>query len=107
MDRATYTIPAMWADHHVLAVREALGALPGVSNVVASAMDKQVTLDFDSKKTSADDIAKGLAAAGYEPGELQHAGAAPRNKIAWASCGYRVTVTNMADLAMSGDHRKY
>ena len=107
MSKAAFTIPALWADHHVLAIRDLLGALPGVSNIASSAMNKQVSLDFDSKATSPDAIAKALAAAGYEPGEIPQAGPAPRQKAGWNGCGYRVTVTNMADQAMSGDHRKY
>ena len=107
MDKAVFTIPALWADHHVLAIHDVLGAVPGVSNITASAMDKQVALDFDPAATSPDAIAKVLTAAGYAPGDIPQAGPAPRQKAAWNVCGYRVTVTNMADLAMSGDHRKY
>ena len=97
MDRATFTIPALWADHHVLAVRDVLGALPGVSNIDASAMNKQVALDFDPAATSADAIAKALTAAGYAPGEIPQAPPAPAKKVAWNVSGYRVTVTNQAD----------
>ena len=107
MDRATFTIPALWADHHVLAVRQVLGAVPGVANIAASAMNREVALDFDPAATSPEAIAKALSAAGYAPGELPQAGPAPQKKAAWNTCGYRVTVTNQADSAMSGDHRKY
>lgn len=107
MEKASFTIPALWADHHVLAVRDVLAQAPGVSNVVASAMNKSVALDFDPAVTSPEAISKALAAAGYMPGGLPHAGEAPRKKAEWDASGYRVTVTNMADLAMSGDFRKY
>jgi copper chaperone CopZ len=107
MERLTFTIPALWADHHVLAVRDVLGAMPGVSGVEASAMKRQVSLEFDPTATSADAIAQGLSAAGYAPGDLPEAGQVPRRKPAWAASGYRVAVTNQADLTMSGDFRKY
>ena len=107
MEKVTLTLPGLWADHHVLAVREALGQLPGVSGIQASAMNKSVAVEFDPQATNADAIGKGLAAAGYAPGDLPAAGPAPRNKPEWNVSALRVTVTNMADLAMSGDHRKY
>jgi copper chaperone CopZ len=107
MGKVTFVIPGMWADHHVLAVRGVLGALPGVSNVYASAMDKEVSLDLDAKATSPEAVAEALAAAGYAPGDLPGSGAAPRNKVSWATCGYRVTCSNLVDQAMSGDFRKY
>ena len=107
MDKATFAIPALWADHHVLAVRDVLGGMPGVANIAASAMNKEVALDFDPAKTSPDAIAKALTAAGYAPGEIPQPGPAPQKKVAWNACGYRVTVTNQTDLAMSGDFRKY
>ncbi len=107
MQRTTFVIPAMWADHHVLAVLGVLGGLAGVSNVYASAMNKEVSLDLDAKATNADAVAKALTAAGYAPGELTASGPAPVNKVAWAASGYRVTSSNLADQAMSGDFRKY
>ncbi len=106
-EKTTFVIPAMWADHHVLAVRDVLGGLAGVSNVYASAMDKTVNLDLDAKVSSREAVAKALTAAGYAPGELTASGPAPVNKVAWATCGYRVTCSNLADQAMSGDFRKY
>ena len=107
MAEVSLTIPGMWADHHVLAVRETLGKLPGVQGINASAMNKQVQVAFDPKATTAEAIGKGLTAAGYAPGPLAPAGPAPRNKPEWMVDVVRVTVTNMNDVAMSGDHRKY
>lgn len=107
MSKTTITIPSLWADHHVLAVRGILGAVPGVSGIAASAAHRQVTVDFDPAATSADAIAKALASGGYPAGDLPECGPVPGKKEAWNSCGYRSVVTNYADLAMSGDHRKY
>jgi copper chaperone CopZ len=107
MEKVTFVIPGMWADHHVLAVRDVLGAVPGVSNVYASAMDKEVSLEMDAKATSADAVAEALVSAGYAPGVLPQSGPAPRKKVAWANCGCRVTTSNLADQPMSGESRKH
>ncbi len=42
MEELVFGVPAMWADHHVLAVRNALFALAGVDNVEASSAFKTV-----------------------------------------------------------------
>ena len=107
MIEVIFTIPIMWADHHVLAVRRVLGALPNVTSISASAMNREVSFSFDPAATSAEAIATVLADAGYEAGDLPACGPVPSKKEAWNSCGYRNTVTNYNDLAMSGDHRKY
>ena len=35
MEKAQFSVPTMWADHHVLKVRETLASLPGVQDVIA------------------------------------------------------------------------
>ncbi len=107
MEDLTLTIPAMWADHHVLNVRETLAALEGVDSVNASALQRQVRITFDPGSTSLEAIARSLEVAGYPVGDFHDGNESPRNKPAWASNGLRVTVTNPVDLAMSGDYRKY
>jgi copper chaperone CopZ len=107
MQKVTFVIPGMWADHHVLAVRDVLRGLPGVSNVYASAMDKEVSLELDAQAASPEAVAKALVAGGYAPGVLPESGPAPRNKVSWATCGYRVTCSNLADQPMSGESRKH
>jgi copper chaperone CopZ len=107
MQELDLTIQALWADHHVVAVRGTLTALPGVGSVDASAMERRVHIEYDPAQTTPDAIAKSLTAAGYAPGALDAADAAPKNKPAWATGGLRVTVTNPVDQAMSGDYRKY
>jgi copper chaperone CopZ len=107
MDEFSVTVPAMWADHHVLIVREALGALAGVSAVSASARDHTVSVSYDSKETDEAALAACLVQSGYEPGDFVAGEAPPTNKPAWKDAGGRVTITNDADLTMSGDHRKY
>jgi copper chaperone CopZ len=107
MQELDLTIPALWADHHVIALRETLAALPGVVAVAASAMERRVRIEYDPAQITPDAISKSLVAAGYAPGEIDADGAAPQNKPAWATGGLRVTVTNPVDQAMSGDYRKY
>jgi copper chaperone CopZ len=97
----------MWADHHVVSVRELLGQDDGVTDVVASARDTTIRVTFDPARTSADQIAARLVEAGYPAGEQADEATPPTNKPAWATAGVRVTATDPVDLAMSGDHRKY
>ncbi|HSL96722.1 MAG TPA: heavy-metal-associated domain-containing protein [Thermoleophilia bacterium] len=105
MDEVVVKLPDLWADHHVLRVREALAGAPGVAAVVASAKDHEARVTFDPAATAPDAVVATLAAAGYEAGELA-ADEARKDKPAWATAP-RVTGTDAADLAMSGDYRKY
>ena len=47
MEKVTFTVPSMWADHHVLNVRQALGQVSGVQDVLASALYKDVVIQYD------------------------------------------------------------
>jgi hypothetical protein len=107
MEELAVTLPAMWADHHVLAVRAVLAETPGVGGVEASARDFALRVRFEPAAASADEILARLAAAGYVPGEAPAAGAGERSKPEWATSGSRATTTNPVDVAMSGDYRKY
>lgn len=62
------TLPALYGDHHTVAVRKLLEALPGVSDLYISAAFQQVNLRFDPAQTSAEAIEKALAGQGYESG---------------------------------------
>ena len=106
MERLALTIPDMWADHHVLAARQALAGMAGVADLRASAQDFRLEVTFDPTRTSAAAVAEALAAAGYPPGESPAAEPPHRDKPDWAG-GPRVTATDADDLAMSGDYRKY
>jgi len=105
MDELVAVVPDMWADHHVLTVRQALSDLPGVAEVTASARDLTVRVAYDPQATGEEAIVVALTAAGYPPGEPA-AGETRKDKPAWATAP-RVTGTNATDLAMSGDYRKY
>jgi copper chaperone CopZ len=107
MEQLALIVPGMWADHHVIAVRGLFHESEGVHVTGASAMDATLVLEYDPAKTDPQKIAAELEQAGYSAGEPQDADASPTDKPAWGTSGVRVTTTDPADLAMSGDHRKY
>jgi len=107
LEEQSLTVPGMWADHHVIKVREVLCAITGVADVEAKAMPRTVTVRFDSARTNVAALAQELETAGYSLGDVLEPDEHPRNKPEWASNGSRVTLTDQLDLAMSGDHRKY
>ena len=107
MEELVLALPGLWADHHVLAVREILGKDEAVQVVAVSAFDRSVTLTFDPARTDAAKITALLEAGGYQAGAAEESSPALTSKPAWSTAGVRVTATNAVDLAMSGDHRKY
>jgi excisionase family DNA binding protein len=113
MEELVFGVPAMWADHHVLAVRNALFALAGVDNVEASSAFKTVRVFFDPGRTSAQVVVKALVAAGYPPSGFEENGASPvpvsagKTDPAWTALAMRTIQTHPADMAMSGEFRKY
>jgi copper chaperone CopZ len=110
MKRLTFRVPAMYADHHVLRVRAALAALGGVAEVLASAAQKKVTVAFEDGAVTTEQVERALAEAGYAS-EARPSPAAPPNPSqdgsGWYSVIHRVTKTEMKDLEMSGDFRRY
>ena len=111
MEKVVLEVPTLWADHHVLKVRDVLTNLEGVDGVYASSAWKQVLVSYDSAKTDPAAIEKALAEAGYPVGE----GEVPmlvlphdrRRDPQWEVLGARVTETDQADLDMSGEFRRY
>ena len=111
MNKVTFDVPTLWADHHVLKVRAALSNLDGVDTVYASSAWKQVLVTYDPGKIDETTIQKALADAGYPAGE----GEVPvlvqptdrRRDPQWATLGSRMTETYLADREMSGEFRKY
>lgn len=65
MDKVTLNVPGMYGDHHVLAVRDILGKLPGVENIFATSAFKQVVVTFDPAKAKPADFESALSAEGY------------------------------------------
>jgi excisionase family DNA binding protein len=114
MEELVLGVPAMWADHHVLAVRNAMFALAGVDNVEASSAFKTLRIFFDPSRTSAQVIVKALVAAGYPPTGFEDNGKAQivpvstgKTDPAWTALAMRTIQTHPADMAMSGEFRKY
>jgi copper chaperone CopZ len=111
MNKVTFDVPSLWADHHVLKAHAALTNLDGVESVHVSAAWKQVLVSFDPNKTDEATIQKALAEAGFPVGE----GGVPvlalptenRKDPAWTDADFRMTKTNRADLEMSGEFRRY
>ena len=110
MEKVTFSIPTMWADHHTLAVRSALVQVDGVNDVIASSLYKDVLVKYDPAVVAPDALANTLAEAGYQVGkepELPDQPASIDDASGWFRFQDRFTETNMRDLEMSGDHRKY
>jgi copper chaperone CopZ len=110
MEQVTLSLPTMWADHHVLAVRQALAAVPGVEAVVASSLYKDVRVQYDPSSVGPDALETALQEAGYPFGaEPALPTFVPRidDTSDWFQLQERVTETDKRDLEMSGDHRKY
>ena len=65
MKEAGFDLPMMYGDHHVLAVRQLLFALPGVQDVYASSGFHLVDVAFDEAQITESEIESALAEAGY------------------------------------------
>ena len=110
MEKVTFSIPAMWADHHVLAVRETLGQVAGVEDVRASAMYKDVLVMYEPATVTPDALQNALTEAGYKIAQSPTLPTYPAridDTSDWFQFQERITETDMRDLEMSGDHRKY
>jgi excisionase family DNA binding protein len=111
MENALFDVPSMYADHHVIAVRQALLALAGVEDGLASSAWQQVQVMYDPSAVSPEGIGQALEQAGYSIGNGQlpsGPSAGPKAKDpAWDALGVRVTETHQADLKMSGEFRMY
>ncbi|MHB1293422.1 MAG: heavy-metal-associated domain-containing protein [Anaerolineae bacterium] len=100
MTKWTVSLPSMYADHHVLSVREVLDSLAGVSQVVASSAKKQVTLTYDEAIVTPERISEALSAAGYVPCSVPvFPASVERSKdgSSWHTILPRVTVTTSQD----------
>ena len=110
MEKAVFGIPKLWADHHTLAVREALGQVSGVEQVTASALYKDVVIQYDPAAVSPEALAGALADAGYQVEAGLELPTHPKridDSSDWFQFQERITETDMRDLEMSGEHRKY
>lgn len=65
MKSVNFPLSMMYGDHHVLAVRQLLCALPGVLDVYASSSFQIVEITYDEAEASPDTFQAVLAEAGY------------------------------------------
>jgi len=110
MQKKSFDVPAMYGDHHVSEVRRILLEIPGVEEVYASSAFKRVVVSYDPARLNPSVIEENLRAAGYGPGDDWELPSPPEGKddnSPWFKLVQRITKTNMLDLQMSGDFRKY
>ncbi len=110
MEKVTFNIPSMWADHHVLAVRQAMAEVGGVQEVIASSAYKDVLIKYDPTAVDISALTSALAGAGYPVDQSPDLPSHPErtdDSSDWFQFQERVTETDKRDLEMSGDHRKY
>ena len=110
MEKTALDVPKMYADHHVEKVHSALLQLDGVEEVTSSSAFKRVVVSYDSARLKPSAIEEALQAAGYAPGEEWELPSTPEGKdddSPWFRVIQRVTKTDVLDLEMSGDFRRY
>lgn len=111
MAKVTIDVPTLWADHHVLKVRDALTKLEGVEDVYASSAWRQVLVTYQDGEVDRAAVEEALAEAGYPVGE----GEVPtvvqptdiRRDPQWDVLGLRMSKTSGVDLEMAGEFRRY
>lgn len=65
MEKKSFELPAMYADHHVIEVRHMLLEMPGVQDVYASSAFQVADVTYDPSVVTEEEIAGKLAEAGY------------------------------------------
>ena len=65
MEKKSFELPAMYADHHVVEVRRLLLEMSGVKDIYASSAFKVADVTYDPDMVSEGEIAEKLAEAGY------------------------------------------
>ncbi len=111
MKQLILEMPTMYADHHVLKVRETLDGLKGIEEAYASSAWKKLMISYEEKSIKPAEIEEALTKAGYSPGEgetpmLVVASADIKRDPQWEKLGSRDTETNQIDLEMSGQSRR-
>ena len=106
MEKMIVQVPSMYADHHVLKVRELLLALDGVGDLHASSAFHQVLVHYDPAKIQPEAITAALDEVGYTK-EMQMPVQEVLPEDAWRQGSFRMTKTYEADRQMSGEFRKY
>jgi copper chaperone CopZ len=65
MEKKTFELPAMYADHHVVEVRRLLMETPGIEDVYASSAFQVAEASYNPDVVSETEIAEKLETAGY------------------------------------------
>lgn len=65
METVTLHAPDISCHHCVMAIKRAVGALPGVSSVEGDPATKKVTVTYDAGQTDLARVEEALAEAGY------------------------------------------
>ncbi len=65
MEKKSFELPAMYADHHVVEVRRLLLETNGIKDVYASSAFQAADVTYDPEVVSEGEIAEKLAEAGY------------------------------------------
>jgi len=65
MEKKSFELPAMYADHHVVEVRRLLLEMSGVKDIYASSAFQVADVTYDPEVVSEGEIAEKLAEAGY------------------------------------------
>ena len=65
MEKKSFELPAMYADHHVVEVRRLLLETNGINDVYASSAFQAADVTYDPEVVSEGEIAEKLAEAGY------------------------------------------
>lgn len=105
MEKVQFNVPGLWADHHTLKVRDVLGKLSGVADIIASSAFRMVAVTYDPALTTPGVIMATLEDAGYpvategsgvltQPVPMQDG----RRDPAWTRLGMRQTRTDERDL---------
>ena len=104
MEKVQFNVPDLWADHHTLKVRDVLGRLDGVTDVIASSAFRMVAVSYDPAVVTPGAIMATLEEAGYpvategsgvvtQPVPVQDGHKDP----AWKRLGLRQTRTDPRD----------
>jgi copper chaperone CopZ len=111
MKQLILEMPTMYADHHVLKVKDALDELDGIEETYASSAWKKLMISYKEKTIKPAEIEEALSKAGYPPGEgetpiLVEFSPDIKRDPQWEILGNRITETNQIDLDMSGQYRR-
>lgn len=68
MKTVTFSLPMMYADHHVTAVHTLLHDFPGIQDLYASSNFHILEVEYDTSEITEEEIREALADAGYLEG---------------------------------------